>query len=781
MRLPSLDEASSIPSLSVYSHLTDHASLRIGASILVSEARQALDAPHYLCEELGLLMDPHNEQDAPSATGDAPRLHENQGPMNLAGASQSEGKAEACVSLGRDSSSDVASATTLVGLKMDTAKLSDSSGQAGALRSSSGVSASSASAPERDLLSDATSAKLSAAAAADSDAQREEDGPSVNVGQIDGKSADAQQDLDCEDVAASLMRLASVLKATEVPKMAFSFYEAVDQPRATPEERVADETKASSSTIASQQVLGVVSNVESGREEAAILIVKPRQSDSSRGVVTAAIPIRSSLRFGSTAVSAKEPRLPSFEQVLAAEAEHAATSEEKEQRNTGEDMFVISCDGHWCAGTTHDRRSLTDLKKILPDLCSTPKASRGAHNSHAWLARYIGDDETSISTPLFSRFTTSAFVSPARPVSPKEGEIKLLLGTFNVAGIAPSGTTTFREELRKWLSSSTCRNCEIVVVALQEAEISNTGYFYATPGLREAWGDELLLAVKGKNENYIEFVSRQLVGMILYVFVTPDVVPRVRDVTSDAVGVGLGGWVANKGAVSVRLTVDQTSLCFVGAHLPAMQNPQALQNRRWAVREIFRRCKFELPMPGLADTEENDDPCPLHIEDHDHVFFLGDLNFRIELGIGEVKRLIRKGSSSLSRSHQTAALATYTRPLPFDTLLSFDELSNEIRSGSCFAEFKEGAIAFPPTFKFDVGTDDYDTSEKQRVPAWTDRILWRSRKPLRNDGPASKGAERDSVDRGKEFDAVRLIEYTSVPQVCTSDHKPVRGCFLLRL
>ena len=26
-------------------------------------------------------------------------------------------------------------------------------------------------------------------------------------------------------------------------------------------------------------------------------------------------------------------------------------------------------------------------------------------------------------------------------------------------------------------------------------------------------------------------------------------------------------------------------------------------------------------------------------------------------------------------------------------------------------------------------SDDYDTSEKMRIPAWTDRVLWRRRKP----------------------------------------------------
>ena len=68
-------------------------------------------------------------------------------------------------------------------------------------------------------------------------------------------------------------------------------------------------------------------------------------------------------------------------------------------------------------------------------------------------------------------------------------------------------------------------------------------------------------------------------------------------------------------------------------------------------------------------------------------------------------------------------------------------------------KFYEGQIQFAPTYKFDLGTDDYDTSVKQRVPAYTDRILW------------------------KANPRIRQYFYGSVPEVRFSDHKPVVAYF----
>lgn len=70
--------------------------------------------------------------------------------------------------------------------------------------------------------------------------------------------------------------------------------------------------------------------------------------------------------------------------------------------------------------------------------------------------------------------------------------------------------------------------------------------------------------------------------------------------------------------------------------------------------------------------------------------WLGDFNYRIGLGLETAKGLVKKRE--------------------FGTLYENDQLNLQMVNGLSFPFYSEARITFPPTYKFDIGTDDYDTS-----------------------------------------------------------------------
>jgi len=85
-----------------------------------------------------------------------------------------------------------------------------------------------------------------------------------------------------------------------------------------------------------------------------------------------------------------------------------------------------------------------------------------------------------------------------------------------------------------------------------------------------------------------------------------------------------------------------------------------------------------------------------------------------------------------------------------------DQLSVEMARGRVFPHFREGPLHFRPTYKFDKRSTVYDSSPKQRIPSWTDRVLFRS--------------------NGKAAD-IEVLSYRSHMSFQSSDHRPVGAVF----
>jgi hypothetical protein len=89
-------------------------------------------------------------------------------------------------------------------------------------------------------------------------------------------------------------------------------------------------------------------------------------------------------------------------------------------------------------------------------------------------------------------------------------------------------------------------------------------------------------------------------------------------------------------------------------------------------------------------------------------------------------------------------------------LLERDQLLATRRKNPWFRlrAFTELPLTFAPTYKYDVGSDTYDSSEKKRAPAWCDRLLYRG------------------------HDRIEQLDYRR-HEVRVSDHRPVSGLFTM--
>lgn len=126
---------------------------------------------------------------------------------------------------------------------------------------------------------------------------------------------------------------------------------------------------------------------------------------------------------------------------------------------------------------------------------------------------------------------------------------------------------------------------------------------------------------------------------------------------------------------------------------------------------------------------------------HDLIVWLGDLNYRIQ-------DVSNRPARSLIQNHLQSVLVRK------------DQLLQEADRGEIFKGYYEGTLGFKPTYKYNVGSSNYDTSHKVRVPAWTDRILYK-------------------IQDTKNIQTT-LYSYDSLDQVNGSDHKPVKADLCLK-
>nr|XP_048327996.1 type IV inositol polyphosphate 5-phosphatase 7-like isoform X2 [Ziziphus jujuba var. spinosa] len=336
-------------------------------------------------------------------------------------------------------------------------------------------------------------------------------------------------------------------------------------------------------------------------------------------------------------------------------------------------------------------------------------------------------------------------------------ELRLFVGTWNVAGKSPMGSLAV--DLEEWLNLKDA--ADIYVLGFQEIVPLNTrtvigaedpteatnwnlligkalndkyGCPWLTPMLNPISSDNYLyvpvpdserrLSVSSniagtpmkersktqherlkEGSKYKLMASKKMVGVFTSVWMKKELLRKycISNVKVSSVACGIMGYLGNKGAVSVSMSIEGTSFCFITAHLASGEKKGDEGRRNHQVSEIFRRTSF----PRSPDDDDN--PHPLTIFGHDRIFWFGDLNYRLYLEDNFARSLIKSKD--------------------WRALQEFDQLRREQENGGL----------------------PNGSGEKQRTPAWCDRILW-----------YGKGVKQLSYFRGESK---------------FSDHRPVSALF----
>ena len=278
--------------------------------------------------------------------------------------------------------------------------------------------------------------------------------------------------------------------------------------------------------------------------------------------------------------------------------------------------------------------------------------------------------------------------------------------------------------------------------------------------------------IKRLGKKYVPLAIHSLGGIQFGLFCKRSILGDVELCSIADVTCGIGNVFHNKGAVAAFLKLKarardsdtigpkrrkSVSMLFVTAHMAAhVKNADARNMDYWRIAselEVQAPPQFlqpkKLDSPNKSEGNTATDSGSYLMESVDRVFFCGDLNYRLDVSrefaeftVSEIKRLLASKQGEVSSQAEKLRM----------DLMRHDQLHHSISESAAFPGFSEGKISFLPTFKFDKGTNDYDTSNKQRIPAWTDRVLF---KPV----------------------GVRVLEYTSEEESMHSDHRPVHATF----
>uniref|UniRef100_A0AAQ5Y0L2 phosphatidylinositol-3,4,5-trisphosphate 5-phosphatase n=1 Tax=Amphiprion ocellaris TaxID=80972 RepID=A0AAQ5Y0L2_AMPOC len=235
------------------------------------------------------------------------------------------------------------------------------------------------------------------------------------------------------------------------------------------------------------------------------------------------------------------------------------------------------------------------------------------------------------------------------------------------------------------------------------------------------------------NISFKQVAINTLWNIRIVVLAKPEHENRISHVFTDSVKTGIANTLGNKGAVGISFMFNGTSFGFVNSHLTSGSEKKLRRNQNYI--NILR-------FLNLGDKKLN----PFDItHQFTHLFWLGDLNYRVEFPSTEAEYIVTK-----------------IKQQQYQELLSKDQLSMEKNEDKVFLHFDEEEITFAPTYRFERDTREKyaytkakATGTKYNLPSWCDRIL------------------------RKSYPLVHVVcqAYGCTNDIMTSDHSPVFASF----
>lgn len=343
----------------------------------------------------------------------------------------------------------------------------------------------------------------------------------------------------------------------------------------------------------------------------------------------------------------------------------------------------------------------------------------------------------------------SGWISPLESISPLDILSNLTDGQAT-SNLGASSATSAHASLNNDVKVS---DPDLLVLGFQEMDLSTEALLYATSTVKEdAWVEAILAGLGERAILYEKLASKQLVGMLIVAIAKKSRLSCFGDIRFSVAGAGIMGIMGNKGATAIRMSYTPLAqeispspmvLTFVNSHLAAYD--EMLERRNFDFHDLSRRLIFdqtgELDSNFYATTTLEPS---IGLFESDVLFWMGDLNYRINLADGDVRELL------------SSSLGTGNIPL----LLQYDQLKTAIASGKAFTGFSEHAITHMPSYRYASNmSEDSLGYDRKRKPAWTDRILHMS-------APSVPVTQRS---------------YCSHPQITMSDHRPVSADFVLNI